>query len=990
MSEHTNNNIPLPEPAPEEPVVKPRRFKALNIIGFSLLGIVALIAILLCAATYYLSPERLEKLIAEAASDNLNAEVTVSQPRFTIWSSLPNLRVEIDSVRVISHSLRGIPEDLRSQIPDNADFLMSSGKIKGNINIFKLIKGEIHLGDIEAEALNLNMVMVSDSIANFNILKDKTSSGDIPYFSARKIALVNPGKLRFYNHSARVSADLDLNTLTALRNDTDNNSYKADIKGNLNLNMGGKQLLSNFPIHLHGMAGLAFSPMTVRLSDFNIDLGKLRGVTNLVMTVEGEQKIDSFDYKLLETPVSDILSLLPEGMVKWPEALKADPEIGIEARLTAPYSLNSSRLPSAEASLSIPEGKLSYKEEGLPLLNIGYSPIEAKLKFDGAHPDATIVAVIPFTINGEGAEITISPDISDISTDAHLKLELNGKYDAASASRYFSALGQYALKGILSGNIFVDLLKSDIDNGNYKNINVDADFTLKNFSSKVPGEGIKIFGDSVSFTAKGNAGDLKMNIGSHKMSVTQGEYVRLNLNNLTADLSAKYFDKPLHTKAFKIPNVWNADSLGISYARHDNRFLISPLSKKFTNVINHWKPNFDIKIKSGSILTPVLPLHNDFHDFDLQASFDDINLKSLKMNAGDTRLHMAGKVSDLRRFLTSRTPVPLNLDFNLQIDTVFINQLAGAYDHGLKYTHGPSASFLTVIPDTLVAADTITMLLPRNVNANVAANIMMTKYSNIHLHNLGTGIILKDGNLKIKDLQAHSDFGTLDLNFIYNTADIESLAMKLNGGLKDVDVVTFFRNFHTLELMMPEMKNVAGNLSLGTDANWLLFPNMYINLPSVTGDIYLKGRDLTIHEPKNFHKYLKLVLHGTDINIADLDVHSSIHNNLIEVNPFNLDVQRYRLKVGGVANFDGGMYFHVGVDKSPVPFPFGVSISGSMKHPKIHLGGTSFNPKDAQEVTSSFATQKKVNLLLELQCILRELLAKAAEDDKTPSSSYVY
>ncbi len=1045
MTKHTNNNIPTPEPAnnssresvnislPEEPVVKPRRFKALNIIGFSLLGIVALIAILLCAATYYLSPERLEKLIAEAASENLNAEVTVSQPRFTIWSSLPNLRVEIDSVKVISHSLQGIPENLRNEIPDNADFLMSSGKIKGNINIFKLIKGEIHLGDLEADELNLNMVMVSDSVANFNILKDKTSSGKVPYFSARKIALVNPGNLSFYNHASRVSANLDLNTLTALRDSSDNNSYKADIQGALDLNMGGKQLLGNFPIHLHGDAGLGFNPMTVKLSDFNIDLGKLRGVTNLAMTVEGEQKIDSFDYKLQETPLSAILSLLPEGMVKWPAALKADPEIGLDAHLTAPFSLSSDALPSAEGSLSIPSGELSYKEQGLPLLNVGYSPIEAKMAFDGKNPEAASVQILPFSVNGEGAEITVSPNISDLASDPHLKLELNGKYDAAAASKFFSALGKYALKGKIEGIARIDLKQSDITADKLQDIIVDADLKLKNYSSRIPQMGMAVNGNSLDISAKGDIKNVAVDLTADNFTLNQGKgqnivikdlaikgkasesskgkgqkfdidlkggsfvatsgVEKLTLNDITTDISAYYSDSKLSVKPFTMPKEWTADNQALSFAKHGSQFLVMNLPQKFTNVINHWQPAINVKVKSGSILTPVLPLHNDFHDLDLSASFDSINLKSLKMNSQDTRLKLNGKVTGLKRFLTSKTPVPLNFALDLAVDTVFINQLAGAYNHGIKYRHGQSASFLTVIPDTLTQFDTIAMLLPRNLAGDIKASIMETSYTNIQLHNLGTTVTLNDGDLKVKDLEIESFFGALGLDFAYNTSDITKLGMALTANLNKVELVNFFSRFHTLMLMMPVMEYVHGTLSLSTDARLLLFPNMYINLPSVWADIYLRGNGLTILENKEMHKITRLLGINTSnggIFLNDLNIHATAHDNLFQLYPFDIRLQRYKLKAGGTQNFNGDMYYHLAVDKSPIPFPFGISITGNMKHPKLHFGGTSFSSKDAESVAASIMEAPKVNLLLGLQRLVREMLAKAAEADTTPTSSYVY
>ncbi|MDE6339977.1 MAG: AsmA-like C-terminal region-containing protein [Muribaculaceae bacterium] len=1003
-----------------------------RIAGISLAGIVGLLVILICIATFYLSPSRLERIINKEASENLNAEVRVSNPQFKIWSTFPHLKLEVDSVKVISRSLKSLPDSLRRQLPDNSDFLMSSGKLNGDVNILKLLKGEIRLGNVTADAVNLNMVMVSDSIANFYILKSDLPSGKIPYFTAKEIALTNPGAIRFYSHLPNVNAQVNLKTLSAVRDSDNYNLYNADINGNLDLTMGGSKLLSQFPFHLLGPANIDFNPMSVKLSDFNIDLGKLKGITNLAMVLENEPKIESLDYNLLDFPISSALSLLPTGTVRWPDALKADPVVGLSARLTSPYSLAADYLPSIEAEVRLPAGELQYQEEALPLLCLGYSPIEAKLAFDGKNPEAASVQLLPFSVNGEGAEVSLNPNISDLATDPHVLLEINGKYDASSASKFFSALSKYAIKGEIEGIAKVDLRKSDIDSKNLQNVIVDADLSIKNYSSKIPEAFMTISGHSLNIDAEGDIKNITFKVTADNfslskdkdinvslkdfnldgkvtegtdssnrrfdMTLTSGNFMvssgveKITINDLTSTLSALYSEKGIPTTSFIIPQKWNADNSAMSFARHGDQYLTMALPAKFTNVIKHWKPELNLKIKSGTIATPVMPLHNDFNDLNIQASFDDIILKSLEMSSQDTRLSLNAKVSDLRRFLTSRTPVPLNLDLNLNVDTVFINQLAGAYNHGLKYTHGPSASFLTVIPDTLTASDTITMLLPRNINANINANIMMTSYTNLHLYNLGTGVTLKDGLLKVKDLRVDSDFGALDMDFTYDTSDISHLAMGLTGGLSDVELVNFFSNFHTLLLMMPQMKNIQGNFSLSADAKMQLFPNMYINLPSLWADIYVRGSGLTLHQDPFIRRLTKLMLihSDNDLHIANLNIHGSIHDNLMELYPFNIDFDRYRLKFGGINNLNGDMYYHLGIDKSPIPFPFGVNLVGNLSHPKFRLGGASFSVKDGEKISNSVMVEKKANLLLELKCLVREMLAKAAEADTTPTSSYVY
>ena len=84
-------------------------------------GIILLAAAAACAVTLYLTPERLTELINKEASENLDADVTVKNAHFTLWSSFPRLRVGVDTITVISRSLSGLPADAKDSLPENAD-----------------------------------------------------------------------------------------------------------------------------------------------------------------------------------------------------------------------------------------------------------------------------------------------------------------------------------------------------------------------------------------------------------------------------------------------------------------------------------------------------------------------------------------------------------------------------------------------------------------------------------------------------------------------------------------------------------------------------------------------------------------------------------------------------------------------------------------------------------------------------------------------------
>ncbi|HBY16673.1 MAG TPA: hypothetical protein DEG90_06020, partial [Porphyromonadaceae bacterium] len=133
--------------------------------------VVFLAGIALTAVTIWLTPERLTGIINTEASKRIDADITAHNVRYTLWSSFPRLCIDIDSIKIVSRTLYGIPSELRSDIPRNADFLASTGKLHGGINILRLLKKDISVSDISIDSLRLNLVTVSDSLSNFGIFR---------------------------------------------------------------------------------------------------------------------------------------------------------------------------------------------------------------------------------------------------------------------------------------------------------------------------------------------------------------------------------------------------------------------------------------------------------------------------------------------------------------------------------------------------------------------------------------------------------------------------------------------------------------------------------------------------------------------------------------------------------------------------------------------------------------------------------------------------
>jgi hypothetical protein len=71
--------------------------------------------------------------------------------------------------------------------------------------------------------------------------------------------------------------------------------------------------------------------------------------------------------------------------------------------------------------------------------------------------------------------------------------------------------------------------------------------------------------------------------------------------------------------------------------------------------------------------------------------------------------------------------------------------------------------------------------------------------------------------------------------------------------------------------------------------------------------------------------------------IDSVSVDLAIKNSKIEVFPFLLEIDRYRVAVGGTHNLDMTFNYHISVLKSPVPFKLGLDVTGNMDKPQFKI-----------------------------------------------------
>lgn len=1011
------------EKQPQSGTHRSRGAKVAKIAALSVGSVLLLIILLLTGATLWLTPQRLTEIVNHEASANLKADVKAYNVRFTLWSSWPHFRLMVDSLSLRSRVFDSLPANVKEQLPRNADFLASAGPFSGGVNLLALIKGDIELHNLQANDLNINLVSLNDSLSNYLILPPDTVKSRIPRITANKVTLLKGGKLRYQSLANGADATILLKALDLDRVDTKGKEkkvridgkgvampdrYALKVDGNIDAVVSGVTILNGFPFQLAGDLNLGFNPIRFSTSDYKVNLGVLHSNVNMEMEMGESSSLDKFTWHLDDFDLLRVLAYIPGVTLPDLDSFHAPLRVNATARLTSPWRLSSNVLPSAMVEFQIVDGDMSYTLSDGTLCTLRHEGAEGRLIFDGLDPAQSSFVIPPFKVTGEGIDLTLAAGMSDLLGNPSVEASIEGNAALRPIAKVFPMLRQFKLKGDVEtlASFKADLLPLAQINGTdaLKNMEMKGEIMLKDFSGAFEKNSLIASGKSLKLQLKADSkGDSLPNVWS---LTGEGKGLRLNvpkqnvnlaLSDLDMDFTLEKEKKSKTAPAFHVPSKWLQDTASYSFAPHLDPFLRVALPKEIKALMAQWRPSLNLKIGETDISTPSFPACNRVRNLNLYCSLDTLLLRNLYFRSRSSSLGMKGMVSNIRQFLTSPSPAPLNVKMDIAIDTLQINQLAGTYlrakarrergergERGVGGEHSEDKGEAKKGEMKVTASDKVATLLPRNLVLDLGVHARETQYTNLTLHDLNGQLTMKDGDLNVRDMRVSTDFGHAFLNYGFPTSDIQNMGMSIDFELLDLNIVNFFKKFHTLLEMMPEMKNLEGELSAGADINLDINPDMYVDMPSISGDIRLNSEGLTLHQSKFIRHITRMLLirNSGPLELADMKIHASIHDNLIELYPFTFAVDRYRLRMQGLNNFGGDLYYHLGVEKSLIPFSFGINILGNFSHPKIRFGGSHWKIRKGEVVSADIENAPQINIVASGKVFLDEFLHKAAEADK--------
>ena len=356
------------------------------------------------------------------------------------------------------------------------------------------------------------------------------------------------------------------------------------------------------------------------------------------------------------------------------------------------------------------------------------------------------------------------------------------------------------------------------------------------------------------------------------------------------------------------------------------------------------------------------------NSLDLALDDDDAELASFNLDCGTSDIDMTGSLGGFRRFIRGRGPLKFN--FKVRSNRLNANEILVAMQQG-KENADVDVESADFVVDSLANAkfdptegEMKAIVVPRNLRGSIKLLADRVDYSSLEIRPAAAEINIRDRVLQVKDVDVQSNVGRIKMDAFYATKSKADISAGLDMHLMDMPAYDIIHMLPTVDAMMPALKSFEGKLGCDVSVTTQLDTNMNVQMPSMEGLVRIAGEDLFIRNAGSLRKVTRLLMFK-DKNIGQIEnlyVDAVIGDNKVEVYPFVLGVDKYKVALAGTQGFNGSMKYNISILESFLPFRFGIDIFGNLDKWRFTLGRNRYRGGRVPSFTADLDTMQ-VNLL---------------------------
>lgn len=567
---------PVADGGKKEKRHRPWWVKVLKALGWTVASLVLLLVIILCLVAWILTPERLTPLVEKYGSEYLNADVKAGRVELTVWKSFPEVRLDIDSLVLTSRTLKGQPDSVLNRLPADAAHLLGAAKISGSINPWKMLKGEIALGDISVSGADLNLVSYNASVNNYDIVppseEEKKEESEPWTIRFGTISLDAPGGIRYFDAASGVNAVLHSPSVTIKSNASDPDLLYTSINSPVSLTIDGEPLLTDLPVALRGDVRWTQSPMKFETTGYSLNIAGITASLNAGLDLDKTPLLTKCNMSVDPVKLMPLMSLLPQKTLDEMAILKqidTDASVGLKIDVATPWSLASENSPSVHVDFDVPTCHFILKDEkkDVEILHLDEISMGGAFDYNGANPELSKLNVPLFDVKGKDVNLSLTAMAEELlSDDPRLTLTSRGEADLHGFASLIPIPGAI-LKGTVNADASVKCHLSDLTELRYENIDADGSVEIRGLLFSLPVLTTELYARAAKFS-----------FGNNMTAHDSGRLIT-GLLRAEADIDTLYFGVPGISVGLRDANL-KAGTTQAMLERKGNE--VAPMGMSFT------------------------------------------------------------------------------------------------------------------------------------------------------------------------------------------------------------------------------------------------------------------------------------------------------------------------------------------------------------------------------------------------------------------------
>lgn len=899
-------------------MIKPKKsllFKILKITGITFAISLALLVIM-----PLLFADTITQKVKVLANENLEGELNFKESELSFFKHFPSLTLTL-------HEL-----NLNGSKPFRHESLIAAKEIGFGIDVWSVVFGnQTEVEEIFLENASINIQVNKNGEANYNIYKSKSKetkkSEESASLKLENIQIKN-SHLVYNDKSTKINIEANGFNYQGKGDLLDANfKLKTSAKiDSLSFTYDKKEYLKNKKVKADLITKINTNSLSFVFEKNDLIINKLPvEFTGFFDFLKNGYQMD-FKLKTDDSNLEDLFTALPAEYVTWMNETKMKGKTSAFLTLKGKYIAAENLSPEASFNIKVRDGYVKHSKAPYPIENI-FLNLDTKLpnldinklkvRLDSLYFDVNKNNLSAILIS-EGfdkkmqidAKVKSKLDLNFLSNALQIpKFKLAGKLDAdiVSKGKYDKAEKKIPItKGnfqITNGLIQTAYYPKPIQNINVKaNLNSptgdfkDVEFLLSPANFTFEGEPFTM---SASFK---NFDDITYNV---KAKGT------LNVARIYKVFSQKGLDVDGFIKANLSLAGKQSDATNGNFAKLKNSGTLEIKN---------------IKTTSDYLSRPFL-IENGLFTFNQ----DKMNFSNFNGKFGTSDISMNGSLQNVINFVLSENQI-VKGNFNLTSNFLNINEFitTSTEDKEDKEdTKKPETEILGVVE------------IPTNLNVSIQTNVAKTKYDDVIIENLSGNLIIQNGSLKLSNGTLGIIGSTAKMDAFYKNEGKEKAYFDYKIKANQFDIKRAYNEIKMFREIVTAAEKAEGIVGLNYAIKGVLNNKMEPIMPSLEGNGTLSVKKVKM---KGF-KLLNIVSSKTDNpdikdpDVSQVDIKTTIKNNLVTIERFKFKVAGFRLRFEGQTSLDGKLNLKMRIGLPPLGIlGIPIKVLGTQENPNIKLG----------------------------------------------------